>query len=61
MAPTYDYRCPSGHKFDRFEKMSDDKPKSCPVCHKKAKRQLGAGGGALFKGPGFYSTDNKKS
>ena len=30
----------------------------CPSCGKlKLKRQVGAGGGILFKGSGFYETD----
>lgn len=55
--PTYDYACPNGHVFERFEKMADKKNKPCPKCKKPSRRQLGKGGGVLFKGPGFYSTD----
>ena len=59
--PTYDYLCKCGHRFVRFEHIS--KPdKTCPKCKKKkAERQISAGGGLVFKGPGVYITDYKKS
>jgi putative FmdB family regulatory protein len=55
--PIYDFRCPNGHVFERFQRMSDPRPEACEVC----------GAGPLevvlypvpvhFKGSGFYSTD----
>lgn len=61
--PTYDYACAAcGHRFERFEPISDGGLKSCPKCHKKkARRLLGTGAGLIFKGSGFYTTDYKKS
>ena len=60
--PTYDYACSAcGHRFERFEPLSDDGPKSCPKCgKKKGRRMLGTGAGLIFKGSGFYTTDYKK-
>lgn len=55
--PTYEYRCPQGHTFDLFQRMSDDPVASCPECGKEAERILSGGGGFLFKGEGFYITD----
>ena len=55
--PTYEYRCPEGHVFDVFQRMSDDPVADCPDCGKAAERQLSAGAGLLFKGEGFYITD----
>jgi putative FmdB family regulatory protein len=55
--PTYEYRCPEGHVFDVFQRMSDDPVAECPECGKAAERQLSAGAGLLFKGEGFYITD----
>ncbi|MDP6957371.1 MAG: zinc ribbon domain-containing protein [Planctomycetota bacterium] len=59
--PTYDYECDKcGHVFEVFEKPSQKRIKNCPECKKgKAKRLLGAGGGIIFKGSGFYITDSK--
>lgn len=55
--PTYEYRCPEGHKFDAFQRMSDPPEAECPECGKKAERLISAGAGFLFKGEGFYITD----
>src|SRR5215471_2865935 len=57
--PTYEFRCPSGHNFERFyRKIADAATElECPVCGKIAVRQLSGGAGLLFKGSGFYLTD----
>ena len=55
--PTYEYRCPEGHTFDVFQRMSDEPGATCPECGREAERILSAGGGLLFKGDGFYITD----
>jgi putative FmdB family regulatory protein len=60
--PTYEYRCPNGHKFDRFAKMSESAAElSCPECGELAVRQLSGGAGLVFKGSGFYLTDYGKN
>ncbi len=55
--PTYEYRCPEGHEFELFQRMSDDPVATCPECGKPAQRRISGGGGLLFKGEGFYITD----
>jgi putative FmdB family regulatory protein len=55
--PTYDYRCPNGHAFELFQKMSEEPGAVCPECGADAERQLSGGAGFLFKGEGFYITD----
>ena len=55
--PTYDYRCPDGHTFELFQRMSDEPVAECPTCGARAGRILSAGAGFLFKGEGFYITD----
>lgn len=60
--PTYDFVCPRGHAHEAFFKISavpDAKP--CTTCKRKARRQMGAGGAAMCKGKGFYSTDNRSA
>ena len=61
--PTYEYRCPEGHSFDRFyRKISDAAPElACPQCGKVAERRLTGGAGLVFKGSGFYLTDYGKN
>lgn len=55
--PTYEYRCPKGHEFEEFQRMSDPPVATCPKCGAEAERLLSAGAGLLFKGSGFYITD----
>jgi len=58
--PTYEYRCPEGHAFELFQKMSEKPRAKCPVCGKLATRQISGGAGLVFKGSGFYITDYGK-
>ncbi|MGD8320948.1 MAG: zinc ribbon domain-containing protein [Gemmatimonadota bacterium] len=55
--PTYEYRCPKGHEFEVFQRISDEPGATCPECGAPAQRQISAGAGFLFKGDGFYITD----
>lgn len=58
--PNYDYECQScGHVFEVFQNMADPPLTKCPECKKKVKRLIGGGLGIIFKGSGFYSTDNR--
>jgi putative FmdB family regulatory protein len=58
--PTYEYRCPDGHLFEKFQKMADKPRARCPVCGKPAMRMISGGAGLVFKGTGFYITDYGK-
>jgi putative FmdB family regulatory protein len=57
--PTYDYQCPRGHRFEVFQKMSDDPGAKCPECGAAAERKISGGAGFLFKGDGFYITESR--
>jgi len=57
--PTYEYRCPNGHQFDLFQRMSDEPVGVCPECGEKSERLISGGAGFLFKGEGFYITDSR--
>ena len=60
--PTYEYRCPSGHVFERFfQKISDERHAPCPTCGQRAERLISGGAGLVFKGSGFYATDYKRT
>jgi len=61
--PTYEYRCPNGHDFERFyRKISEAAAElACPVCGATASRRVSGGAGLLFKGSGFYLTDYGKN
>jgi putative FmdB family regulatory protein len=58
--PTYEYQCPDGHAFEKFQKMTDKPRAKCPVCGKTAVRKISGGAGLVFKGSGFYITDYGK-
>jgi len=56
--PTYEYECDScGHRFDKFQNMTEPPLKRCPKCRHKVRRLFSSGGGLIFKGKGFYITD----
>ncbi len=57
--PTYDYICKDcAHEFELFQSMTAAVKRKCPSCGKPAlKRQIGPGGGIIFKGSGFFQTD----
>src|SRR4051812_7244100 len=61
--PTYEFRCPDGHTFDRFYRKISDAASEvpCPECGKPATRQLTGGAGLVFKGSGFFLTDYGKN
>ena len=55
--PTYEYACPAGHEFEKFQKITEKPRARCPVCGKPATRKISGGVGLVFKGSGFYITD----
>ena len=58
--PTYEYECPEGHTFEKFQKMTDKPRAKCPVCGRPATRKISGGAGLVFRGSGFYITDYGK-
>ena len=56
--PTYQYLCPKCNlKFDLKQSFDDESIASCPKCQNGARR-LFAPVPIIFKGSGFYVTDN---
>ena len=55
--PIYEYRCPNGHTFELFQKMSDPPADVCTICGAGPVEKLLFPVAVHFKGSGFYSTD----
>lgn len=59
--PLYTYRCKeNGHEFQVRQRMMDDPLTECPVCGGPCRRVVSTVG-VVFKGSGFYVTDNRSS
>jgi putative FmdB family regulatory protein len=60
--PTYEYECAKCKKTFEISQSIKDKPLTADKkCKGKVKRLIGLGGGFIFKGSGFYATDNRSS
>jgi putative FmdB family regulatory protein len=58
--PTYTYHCDScGIRFDQFQKFSDEPLMLCPECGEPTLHKVYQPVGIIFKGKGFYATDNR--
>ncbi len=56
--PTYGYRCNAcGYEFEVFQSITADPLDTCPECSGQIRRIIFPVG-IVFKGPGFYVTDN---
>ena len=55
--PIYEYRCPNGHLFELFQRMSDPLPEGCETCGEGPVERVLYPVAVHFKGSGFYSTD----
>ena len=58
--PVYVYQCEScGVRFDRYQQFTELSLTWCPECGKKSLRKVYSPVGIVFKGSGFYATDNR--
>ncbi|MEX2102684.1 MAG: zinc ribbon domain-containing protein [Gaiellaceae bacterium] len=55
--PTYEYRCPKGHTFELFQRMTDPPASECQICGAAPVEKVLYPAAIHFKGSGFYSTD----
>ncbi len=57
--PTYQYRCTScDRELEVVQKFTDDPMTDCPECDGNLRKVFNAVG-VVFKGSGFYATDNR--
>ncbi|GJQ52210.1 MAG: FmdB family transcriptional regulator [Anaerolineaceae bacterium] len=60
--PVYIYRCSScGKHFEKHQSFDDAPLKVCPTCKKRALKKVITPSKIIFKGSGFYATDNKSA
>ena len=60
--PTYAYRCQNcGSEFEKAQKFTDRPVSKCPVCGKGPVRRLFQPAAIVFKGSGWYATDNRST
>jgi putative FmdB family regulatory protein len=58
--PLYEYECQEcGLRFERRQSFSDPRITECPECNGPVIRLIQPAG-IIFKGSGFYVTDNRK-
>src|SRR5579884_1374984 len=56
--PTYEYLCQTcSHRFEKWQKMTDEALTECPECGGHIRRVFFPAG-IVFKGHGFYKTDH---
>ena len=55
--PIYEYRCPNGHTFEVFQRMTDPPADACTTCGAGPVEKILFPVAVHFKGSGFYSTD----
>ena len=58
--PIYEYRCPNGHTFERFQSMTAPAPETCDVCGATPVELVLYPVAIHYKGSGFYTTDYGK-
>jgi putative FmdB family regulatory protein len=58
--PIYTYQCENcGVRFERQQKFTEEPLKRCPECNQNTLRKVYLPVGIVFKGSGFYATDNR--
>jgi putative FmdB family regulatory protein len=58
--PIYEYRCPNGHHFERFQSMTAPAPEACDECGASPVELVLFPIAIHYKGSGFYTTDYGK-
>ena len=57
--PTYQYACTDcNHAFEQVQSFTEDSLTTCPECEGRLRKVFNAVG-VVFKGSGFYRTDNR--
>lgn len=57
---TYTYKCPKCGYIEKDQRITEDALTECETCGSEIGRVIVGEKTILFKGKGFYCTDNKK-
>ncbi len=57
--PIYQYKCENCGKFEKLQRITDAPLTACPKCNGAVKKLISPNVGIIFKGSGFYCTDNR--
>lgn len=58
--PTYEYYCEKCGVFEEFHSINTTLTQ-CPKCQGKVRRLISRNNNVIFKGSGFYITDNRSN
>lgn len=60
--PIYQYECKTcGQRFEKMQSITSDPIQVCELCGEGPVRRVMHPVGIIFKGSGWYATDNRKS
>lgn len=59
--PTYDYKCEHFGRFQVTQRITEPALEKCPTCGQPVERLISRNVAIVFKGSGFYCTDNRKA
>jgi putative FmdB family regulatory protein len=58
--PIYEYDCSKCGRFEAMQSIKAEPLTACPTCGSPVKRLISFNPNIIFKGSGFYTTDNRK-
>ena len=60
--PIYVYHCSNcDYQFDQYQRFTDESLTICPECGRTTLHKVYQPVGIVFKGKGFYATDNRST
>jgi|GEM_PF-236932 len=59
--PTYEYRCGHCGRFQTTQRITELALTVCPTCGQPVQRLISRNVGIIFKGSGFYCTDQRSN
>lgn len=57
--PIYEYKCVNCGVFEVMQRITEDPLKTCPKCGGAVSRLIAHNVAVIYRGSGFYTTDNR--